>query len=316
MQGTKRFVFLLALPLAFVLVTCQKEPEKPTFATENVIVVVVDGPRYTETWGYPGQAYIPFQASLKSQGVFFHSFYNNGVTSTTPGHTAISTGMYQWIDNGGQELPFMPSFLQCWRKATGKPQEAAWIIASKDKLAVLGNCTNLNWTAQYLPSLNCGVNGGGVGSGYRHDSLTLSAVFSVLNTYHPNMVLINFREPDFSAHAGDWNNYIGGISMTDAYIEQLWNFIGNDPQYAGKTALLITNDHGRHQYGVQNGFVSHGDGCDGCRHISLLAVGPDFKSGVDVFTPHDQIDIPATIARLMNFTMEDIDGKVLEELFK
>ncbi len=309
-----KWLFMLLLP--GVLLTCQKTDETPSYATENVIVIVVDGPRYTETWGVQGQPNIPFQASLKAQGVFCHSFYNNGLTQTTPGHTAISTGVYQNINNNGAETPFMPSMFQRWRKATGEPKEAAWIIASKDKLSVLANCTKTEWQGTYVPSQSCGVNGGGVGSGYRHDSLTLNATKSILNYHHPKLVLINFREPDYSAHTGDWNTYIAGISMTDQYISEVWDYLQNDPFYKGKTTLFITNDHGRHLDGVQNGFVSHGDNCDGCRHISLLAVGPDFRAGTDIFTEHDLRDISATIAELLHFPMAEGEGKIMTELFK
>lgn len=316
MLAIKRIHILLLLALVPALTTCKKEEENKEYLTENVIIIVVDGPRYTETWGYPNQAFIPFQASLKSEGVFYHEFYNNGVTQTTPGHTAICTGVYENINNNGAEIPFMPSLFQYWRKESGADQSAAWVIASKDKLSVLANCTKYEWTGKYLPSQSCGVNGGGVGSGYRHDSLTLNSTLSILNAYHPKMVLINFREPDFSGHTGDWNNYIAGITMTDTYIEQIWNFLQSDPAYKDKTTLFITNDHGRHLNGVQNGFVSHGDDCNGCRHVSLLAIGPDFHKGLDVITPREQLDISATIAHLMGFKMETGEGQVMTELFK
>ncbi|OFZ61083.1 MAG: hypothetical protein A3D92_03405 [Bacteroidetes bacterium RIFCSPHIGHO2_02_FULL_44_7] len=316
MRVNNRIFLVLCIPLTALLLTCKKEESKTDYIAENVIIIVVDGPRYTETWGYPDQLHIPFQHALKSQGVFYHNFYNDGLTQTTPGHTAIATGVYQAINNNGQETPFMPSIFQYWRKATGNPAQAAWIIASKDKLSVLANCTKLEWTGSYQPSQSCGVDGGGVGSGYRHDSLTLNVTLSILDYHHPNLVLINFREPDFSGHAGDWVNYIAGISMTDAYIEEIWNFIQNDPKYKDKTALFITNDHGRHLNGVQNGFVSHGDNCDGCRHVSLLAVGPDFYKGVDVLNRHEQRDISATIAEILGFNMETGEGKVLSGLFK
>lgn len=316
MQVLKQIHILILLAILPVLSTCNKEESEKTFITENVVIIVVDGPRYTETWGYPNQLFIPFQASLKSEGVFFHEFYNNGVTSTTPGHTAISTGVYQNINNNGGEIPFMPSIFQYWRKATGAPQDQAWLIASKDKLAVLANCSKYEWIGKYQPSQSCGINGGGVGSGYRHDSLTLNTTLSIFNTYKPKLVLINFREPDFSGHTGDWNNYIAGINMTDTYIQEIWNYIQNDPAYKDKTTLFITNDHGRHLNGVQNGFVGHGDDCNGCRHISLLAIGPDFHKGVDVITPRNQLDISATIAHLMGFAMETGEGEVMTELFK
>jgi hypothetical protein len=40
-----------------------------------------------------------------------------------------------------------------------------------------------------------------------------------------------------------------------------------------KTTLFITNDHGRNADGHKDGFISHGDGSEGNRHIFLLAIG-------------------------------------------
>lgn len=309
--------FLLYIPFLLIsLSSCDKKniEQEVNYETENVIIIFVDGPRYTETWGFPAQAYIPFQTSLKSKGVFYHNFYNEGVTSTTPGHTAVMTGTYQNINNNGAELPFLPSIFQRWRKESGKSQQAAWIITSKDKLEVLGNCSKLDWQNMYLPSTLCGISG--IGSGYRHDSVTLNTALSVMDYHHPNMVMINFREPDFSGHTGDWNDYINGIQMTDEYIEEIWNYIDTDPNYKGKTTLFITNDHGRHQEGVQSGFVGHGDDCNGCKHISLLAIGPDFNAGVDVIDYHEMRDIPLTIAQMMNFPLSNPEGRILTNIFK
>lgn len=309
--------YLTHLLLVLVLISCSKDDNENNveFLTENVIILVIDGPRYSETWGSPGLTSIPFQSSLKSLGVFYHNFYNEGVTSTVPGHTAITTGVYQSINNNGAESPYMPSIFQRWLKETGNPSTNAWVIASKDKLAVLANCTNLSWQNSYTPNTYCGQGGQGVGSGYQHDSLTLNATLSILNYHHPKMVLINFREPDYSGHTGDWNAYLDGITLTDGYVEKLWDFIQNDPTYKGKTALFITNDHGRHLDGVSTGFSGHGDDCEGCRHISLLALGPDFNTGKEVYTHHEMRDISITIAQLMKFPMENYEGQILTGLF-
>ena len=311
--------WLIYIPVLLLLLTsCKKdkgEEEEVIYKTEHVIIIVVDGSRYSDTWEYPGILNIPFQSALKSQGVFYPNFSNKGVTRTVSGHTAITTGVYQTMNNNGAEYPFMPSIFQRWLKATDKPQQAAWVIASKDKLAVLGNCTKTDWQNTYLPKVNCGVGGQGVGSGYRDDSITKGTAISILDYHHPSLVLINFRDPDYSAHTGDWTAYMNGISTTDGYIQEIWDFIESDPYYQGKTSLFITNDHGRHLDGVQDGFVGHGDNCQGCEHIGLLAVGPDFNSDVEIFTEHEMRDISVTIAQMMKFPLGNPEGKVLTGIF-
>lgn len=303
--------------LPFILaVSCAQNDTIENYITENVIIVVTDGPRYSETWGNPNFEYIPFQASMKAEGVLFTNFYNNGTTTTIPGHTALTTGHYEDVNNGGLEVPQNPSIFQYWRKKFAQNQNRTWIIASKDKLDVLSNCTSNEWKDKYVPSSNCGVDGLGIGSGYREDSVTFSKSIAILKEYRPNLVLINFREPDLSGHQGIWGGYLNGIVTTDKFIHEIWQFVQNDPYYKDKTALFITNDHGRHLDGIQDGFISHGDDCIGCRKIGLLAIGPDFKKGKVVDVAHDQIDIPVTIAAIMGFPIPTAKGKLLSGLLK
>ena len=48
-------------------------------------------------------------------------------------------------------------------------------------------------------------------------------------------------------------------------------------------------------------------------HISLMARGPDFKSGLYDTLPTANVDIAPTVARILNFSMPDAQGRVLEE---
>ena len=307
----KLLLILLVLPL--VLNSCSKESLKE-YKTENVIIIVVDGVRYSETWGDSTHQYIPhFSTKIADFGVVNTGFYNNGATVSTAGFTAITTGVYQEINNSGQESPRYPSIFQYLIKNDSISNESAWIINSKDKLAVLGNCKNANWKDKYLPSFDCGISG--IGSGYRHDTLTLASFFNVMSEYHPKLTLLGFREPDFSAHRYSWEDYLQEIKNTDEYIYSVWNYIQNDSFYAGTTTLFITNDHGRHLDNIGNGFQSHGDDCEGCRHINFFAYGPDFKKGV-IDIRREQIDIPATIAEIFQLNPEYIEGKIMYELFE
>jgi len=299
----------------YILTTCANgKVQLNTYKTAYVFVIVMDGPRYSETWGYPIRANIPRMDTILSvKGIINTAFYNNGETNTTAGHTALTTGHYQSINNSGSEYPMYPSIFQFYRKITGNPSNLSWLIASKDKLEILSNTTDISWKDKFLPSTNCGVSG--LGSGYRHDSITFPILMNVLSADHPKLLYVNFREPDFSGHAGDWMAYLNGIKQVDEYIYQVWEFIQSDPIYKNKTTLFVTNDHGRHLDGVSDGFLSHGDGCDGCRHINFYAFGPDFKKGVEINEPRELIDIHATIIELLGLPKSSTTGKVMNELF-
>ncbi|NRA11081.1 MAG: alkaline phosphatase family protein [Crocinitomicaceae bacterium] len=303
---------ITTLLLSSILFGCKQDRVYPEYITEYVIIVVIDGPRYTETWGELSHSFIPYQSQLRHQGVIFNNFSNEGPTYTIAGHTAITTGNYQWISNTGQELPANPSIFQAWREEHSTAMDKAWVIASKDKLEVIANTSNSSWNNKFMPSTNCGNNG--LGTGYRHDSITLVRSLEVFDQHHPNLVLINFREPDFSAHQSNWPNYLAGISKTDEYVQQIWDYIQNDPIYKDKTTLLVTNDHGRHENGVSIGFAGHGDNCNGCRKISLLALGPDFPQDLVVSKHYNQTDIARTIADLLHFNLNKGKGNRITEL--
>lgn len=306
----------LGFCFSILLFGCEKsssEISQKGYNTKNIIIVVIDGPRYSDTWDSSGLARIPVMAKiLRPKGTFFTNFYNNGYTWTNSGHTAITTGLRQQIDNNGRELPKNPSFFQYWLKHTGKPATSAWLITSKGKLNVLANTQHPDWKNTYQPSTNCGVNN--TGNGYRDDSLTFIEAKKILKEYKPNLVLINLREPDVSGHAGNWKAYLKGISDSDKYVGQLWDFLQKDSFYKDQTSLLITNDHGRHSHGTNGDFINHGDQCEGCQHISLLALGPDFVKGKTVNTKYNQTDISATIAEIFGFKFDVTEGQKIKEL--
>lgn len=273
------------------------------YITENVVIVVIDGPRYEDTWGMKQQPNIPKMANeLLPQGTFFTNFQNNRRTITVAGHTAITTGNYEAISNDGSELPEEPSFLHRYLKQFSKPPSKAAIITSKDKLNVLAKTEDADWQKQFFPYTNNGINGKD-----RKDVETFKEAIKILATNQPNIALVQFKGPDTYGHANDWNGYVESIRETDSLVFELWQYLQQDDYYKGKTSLLITNDHGRHSTGHKDGFGAHGDNCEGCKHISLLALGPDFSKGKLVTEEYELIDIAPTIGGLLGFEVPAYD---------
>ncbi|HAH24993.1 MAG TPA: sulfatase [Prolixibacteraceae bacterium] len=325
MLRTSKFLIPILLFIFVIVSSCNHENDwgyppinitHQEYKTRNVIIIVVDGQRYSEGWGDSTHQYIPRMAGILSQeGVVNTSFYNMGGTYTLAGHTALTTVIYQTINNGGLEYPTNPSIFQYWNQAFHNNPIKSWIITSKDKLAVLGDCTGSQWKGKYTPSVNSGVDGLGLASGYREDSLTLKTAIEIMKKNHPNLVLINFREPDYSGHTGIWKDYIEGVRKSDEYVYRIWQFLNEDRNYKNTTTIFVTNDHGRHLDNVADGFASHGDDCEGCRHLNFYAFGPDFRKGKVISIYHEQIDISVTIAELLGFTLPNSKGKVMSELF-
>lgn len=289
-------------------------PEK-RYLSEYVYVVIIDGPRFTETFGDTSCRYIPHMGKeLVKEGVLLSDFRNNGHTYTIAGHTAILTGVYQKMNNGGTELPKNPSLFQYYLKEKGVDRTDAWIVASKGKLEVLGNTNSKKWWNVYMPYTYCGPQGNS--SSYGPDEPTLDKMFSLIQSENPpHLMLVNFLAVDSYGHSNEWEKYLESLQRLDGFVDQIWKKIQSTPKLKDKTSLIITNDHGRHLDGHKNGFVNHGDGCEGCRHIAFLGLGPDFKKGVKIEHYGEQIDISATIADMLHFKMPTAKGKVLTQIF-
>lgn len=295
--------------------SCRKDAAIfPLENTRYLVVVIIDGPRYSETFGDSTLQNIPQLNRIRQEGVLYTNFRNTGVTATTSGHTSLLTGVDQVIDNSGNELPDQVSFLQVYGK-TYNDAKNVWLITSKDKLEVLANCKDPNWNNTYLPNTNCGVSGRF--SGYREDSTTFRIASEILRDKHPHVCFIQFKQPDAAGHSGVWQDYILGIKKSDEYTGLLYDQVMNDPFYKGKTAFIITSDHGRHldpPYGA--GFQNHGDNCEGCRRISLIACGADFRRNVIDTLAYSQRDFAVTVAHIFGLKMPAANGNVMHSMFK
>jgi predicted AlkP superfamily pyrophosphatase or phosphodiesterase len=319
----KNFRILAALLCIVMFSFCETSPVQKKseafqrkYSTQNVVVVIMDGARFSETFGDASKRNIPYlRTFIAPQGVTDLSFYNDGPTYTLAGHTAIATGYYQEINNSGHEYPLHPSFFQYYERQSAIKGKTSWVVASKDKISILSNTTDPAWEGEFRPAYDCGTDGSGTGSGYRNDSLTCLRVLQILNNDHPRMMLVNFQEPDGSGHSGVWADYLNAIEKTDKYIYDIWKFIQKDKFYKGNTAFIVTNDHGRHADGFNGGFSNHGCSCDGCRHVMFVAVGPDFKQSAVINQRYDLLDISATIAEIMGFDFP-CNGHVMQEILK
>ncbi len=319
MKMLSLFSFLplkIALIFCFFLTQCSRDLPPATgknFHSKFIVIVVQDGARFSETFGDSTYQHIPGLFEMMKEGVLLTNFRNTGGTYTVAGHTSLTTGVNQWISNGGMELPAHSSIFHHYLKMHNRTSDKAWIIASKGKLSVLSGCLETGWKENYYPSTDCGIMNDI--TSMRHDTLTLLKAKEIIKQHHPGMMLVQFREPDVAGHSGIWTDYIDQIKRTDSYIKDLWSFIQSDNLMKGRTTLFVTNDHGRHLDHL-GGISGHGDDCDGCRNIFLLTIGPDLKQNYRSEKTADLRDIASTIAYLSGFSMSGSEGRVLYELFR
>jgi hypothetical protein len=258
---------------------------------QNAIIVVIDGARYSETFGSDGKHIPHLYNDLAPLGTVFTNFRiaDEGLTSTNPGQASILTGTWQIITNDGSEHPNKPTIYEYFRKEFSAKATDCFIIAGKKKIGALSYSTFPGYGSDFSASTNC-FDG--------EDDEVYDSLVSTMDTYHPKLILVNFPTTDSKGHSGVWDDYVSALTNADSLVYKLWQKIQNDSYYKNTTALFITNDHGRHS----NHFKDHGDNCDGCEHIMLLALGRNIPSGVRNSKLHQQIDIAGTIGKLLGFS--------------
>lgn len=257
---------------------------------QNVVIVVIDGARYTETFG-ADSLYIPrIWTNLRPLGTIWTNFRNDGITTTDPGHASIATGTWQSIDNNGVFRPAQPTIFEYFRKTSGAPESATAVVVGKLKLGILSYSTHPDYGAKYKASTSFG----------KDDTSVVRNLKTMFRQNHPKLTLVNLPSTDLAGHSGDWIRYLSAIHVADSLIFDIWQTLQADSLYRSNTTLFVTNDHGRHD-NLHGGFKNHGDDCEGCRHIMLFAIGRGFPVNTVVTKRRTQCDIAPTAGELLSF---------------
>jgi hypothetical protein len=299
------FVWLAA---ALLLPTIAFSQDGAAPQTENVIIVVIDGVRYTETFGDPLHRYIPnIWYRLRPQGAI-------GETITDGAHASMLTGNDCWIWHGNpiegigitDSPPATPTLFEYFRAATGAGASEAWMIANhRPPLETMISSTHPDYGSDYTASW---LLGGG------RDRTLWRQMAAIMNQHHPRLMVVNFHEVDKAAHVDGWREYTASILRADRIVYEIWRKIQRHPFYANRTTLIVTSDHGRHT----DDFTHHGDCCEGCQHVMFLVLGPDTRRGHRAGAiERDLHDIGATAGFLLGLPMPHaVDGEVMHSLLR
>lgn len=105
---------------------------------QKVVVVVIGGVRFAETFSPDGLENIPhLSRDLLPQALFYTRVRNEGVTAHFNAISSILTGNWQRVDDWGKLAPGSPTLFEYFRKQLGVPRSEAWIVASNKALTSL-----------------------------------------------------------------------------------------------------------------------------------------------------------------------------------
>lgn len=281
-------------------------PPAAGYQSSRVVIVVIDGPRLSETFEEPGHAHIPnLWGELGPIGGRIPEFHNEGRTETVAGHAAIVTGTWQALPDNGSERPTKPTIFEYYRSTTGAPITDAWIVTGKYKLDSCSYSIHPDYGSAYRASSS---------NSDRDDLVTFTDFTTKLATHHPHVSLLSLSQTDIEAHVRTWPGYLAAIARADSLVMALWGRLESDPFYAGQTMLILTYDHGRH-LDLVGSWRDHGDTCLGCVRLGFYCAGPDFEPGAISENLRYQIDICPTVALILGIPAPFTDGAVFSELF-
>ncbi|HLB76162.1 MAG TPA: AP protein, partial [Candidatus Dormibacteraeota bacterium] len=90
----------------------------------------------------------------------------------------------------------------------------------------------------------------------------------------------------------------------DRFLQRLWEWVQATPEYAGRTSLIVSADHGRGS--GEKDWTDHGEEVPAADRIWLAVMGPETPAlGIRAGLPATQAQFAATLAALVG---EDFVG--------
>jgi hypothetical protein len=253
---------VLAVCLAMAGVSLAALPSRAMAQADYVIHMTVDGlrPDAITTLG-PSQA--PNFYRLRTAGAFTDNArtdYAN--TNTLPNHASMLTGRpvldslgagsgHRWEHNGDATSWGPPAH---WNGAQTIQQNAGYDVRSAYSVAGAGGLTTglyatkerfviyqQSWAADLDNSVIVHKNSTSVlGSFLGHMGAAAT---------RSNYSFLSFHDPDSAGHDHGWSlapgsQYLNAVKTVDGYLGQIFDLIANDPALSGRTAIILSADHG------------------------------------------------------------------------
>jgi len=155
------------------------------------------------------------------------------------------------------------------------------------------------------------VRGGGPTSG---DELTFFVTREVMRKFAPQVLVVAFSDVE-AAHFGAYSLHLAGIKTADRLAYQLWQEVQANPDYKGKTTMVILPEFGRDPDGSStNGFFNHRANDDSTRDTWMLALGAAIDKPQIIERPIRHVDVCPTLANLLECAPMESQGTRLNEI--
>lgn len=106
----------------------------------------------------------------------------------------------------------------------------------------------------------------------RLDAFTANQAMAYLAHARPRVLYLALDETDDWAHDGRYDRLLDAYARSDQWLERLWTWLQAQPDYRGRTHLLITTDHGRGH--DADGWRHHGEKYPDAERVWMAFVSP------------------------------------------
>jgi len=155
------------------------------------------------------------------------------------------------------------------------------------------------------------VRSGGPTSG---DELTFYMTREIMRKFAPQVLVVAFSDVE-AAHFGSYALHTAGIRTADRLAYQLWQEIEANPDYRGKTTMVVLPEFGRDPDGSStNGFFNHRANTDSTRDTWMMALGAAVDKPQIIERPIHHIDLCPTLANLLGCPLLGAQGQRLAEV--
>jgi hypothetical protein len=154
------------------------------------------------------------------------------------------------------------------------------------------------------------VKSGGPTSG---DELTFFMVREIMRRFSPQVLVVAFSDVE-AAHFGSYALHLSGIRTADRLTHQLWNEIQSNPDYQGKTTMVVLPEFGRDPDGSStNGFFNHRANEDSTRDTWMMVLGSAVDRPDVIERPIHHVDVCPTLAELLGCRPIESQGLLLKD---
>jgi hypothetical protein len=142
----------------------------------------------------------------------------------------------------------------------------------------------------------------------RHDYVTLGLALEWMRAEKPRIIHIALGETDDWAHDRRYDRVLATIQQFDAALKRIWEFVESSPDYRGRTAMVVTTDHGRGS--TLADWNGHGPKVAGAEQIWIAAIGPGIPATGETSNsqPLFQRDIAPTVLDAMGIDWREYSG--------